>query len=66
VGPGELMADGAPPLGFCCVLIFRKYFAFNKKNLVAELLGACDVIDRHLAFYLKIRNWQETAEIEHF
>ena len=28
--------DGAPPLGFCCALIFRKELAFDRKPLMCS------------------------------
>jgi len=78
-GVGGGGVDGTPPLGSCCVSIFRRDFAFGRKPLMCSTrrgiyfeLGHCwgpvtsSNIGRHLGFYQKLEIIKKRRKLEIF
>ena len=69
--------DGAPPLGFCCVSIFRRDFAFGRKSLMCSTIGCIyyglqrcwgpvTSYGRHLGFYQKLEIMKKRRKLKIF
>ena len=69
--------DGAPPLDFWCVSIFRRDFAFGRNSLMCSTIGCIyyglqrcwgpvTSYGRHLGFYQKLEIMKKRRKLKSF